>query len=142
MAILSSEYEQIMKEYFDVTDRDTRKILLNVNEADQNQVLGALTGRLYDHIIQKIDDIDFGTIDLSKGDVTKIEKYEDLVDSLEVMKKLLTEYDQKFNPVDIVIEALDNILFQKINLLIYFNSVISLCATIATSVLYKTINVD
>ena len=29
MAILSSEYEQIMKEYFDVTDRDTRKILLN-----------------------------------------------------------------------------------------------------------------
>ena len=109
MAILSSEYEQIMKEYFDVTDRDTRKILLNVNESDQNQVLGALTGRLYDHIIQKIDDIDFGTIDLSKGDVTKIEKYEDLVDSLEVMKKLLTEYDQKFNPVDIVIEALDNI---------------------------------
>ena len=40
------------------------------------------------------------------------------------------------------IEALDNILFQKLNLLIYFNSVISLCATIATSVLYKTINVD
>ncbi|MDD6388074.1 MAG: hypothetical protein PUA68_03320 [Bacilli bacterium] len=40
------------------------------------------------------------------------------------------------------IEALDNILFQKLNLLIYFNSVISLCATIATSVLYKTIKVD
>lgn len=113
MPILTNEYNQIMKECFDVTHNDTRKILLNINEADQSQVLASLTSKMYDHIINKIEDIDYGNIPGTKGDVTKIEKYEDLIDSLDVMKSLLAEYGQKSNPVDVVIEALDNIRSRK-----------------------------
>ena len=43
-------FEKAMTEYFDIEDHETRKILLNVNEADQSQVLTALTSKLYDNI--------------------------------------------------------------------------------------------
>lgn len=118
MPYMSKEYNDIIKEHFDLNDRVTRKTLLNIDENDQSQVLAALTSRMYDHIINKIDDIDYGDIPETKGDVTKLSNYEDLVDSLDVMKNLLDQYGQKSNPIDIVIEALDNIrsrreLFEK-----------------------------
>lgn len=113
MPMKSKEYDQIIKENFDITDNTTRKVLINIDETDQTQVLAALTSRLYDHIINKIDDIDYGDIPNSKGDVTKVSNYEDLIDSLDVMKSLLSEYGQKANPVDTVLEALDNIRSRK-----------------------------
>lgn len=109
MAYITEEYNNILKEYFDLSDTNTRKTLLAVDEADQSQVLAALTSKLYDHIINKIGDIDFGEIPNTQGDVTKLSNYESLIDSLDVMRSLLDEYGQKHNPVDIVIEALDNI---------------------------------
>lgn len=109
MPYMSKEYNAVIKEYFDITDKTTRFNLLNIDEADQSQVLAALTSRLYDHIINKIDDIDYGDIPETKGDITKLSNYEALVDSLDVMKSLLGEYGQKSNPVDIVLEAVDNI---------------------------------
>lgn len=109
MAYMTKEYDQILKEHFDLDDKDTRTIMLNVNEEDQSQILASLTSRLYDHIINKIDDIDFGDIPETKGDITKLSNYEQLVDSLDVMKSLLSQYGQKANPVDTVLEALDNI---------------------------------
>lgn len=118
MPYMSKEYNDILKEHFDLNDHDTRKTLLNINEDDQSQVLAALTSRMYDHIINKIDDIDYGDIPETKGDVTKLSNYEDLVDSLDVMKNLLGQYNQRSNPIDIVLESLDNIrsrreLFEK-----------------------------
>lgn len=109
MAYIFDEYNKLVKEHFDLSDTVTRKTLLAVDENDQSQVLAALTSKLYDHIINKIDDIDFGEIPNTQGDVTKLSNYEDLVDSLDVMKSLLNEYGQKGNPIDTVIEALDNI---------------------------------
>ena len=53
-------YEQIIKEYFDITHTETRKVLLAIDEADQNMVLTNLTSKLYDHIVGKVDDIEIG----------------------------------------------------------------------------------
>ena len=64
-----------MNEHFDIYDNRTRNILLAVNEADQDGVMKSLADKLYSHIVEKVDDIDFGTIPLSKGDITKIDNY-------------------------------------------------------------------
>ena len=50
----SADYNQILKEYFDITDTKTRKIMLAINEADQNAVLSSLTAKLYEHIVDKV----------------------------------------------------------------------------------------
>lgn len=103
-------YDKIMNEYFDINDSKTRKILVNVNEADQNQILTALTSKLYDNIVNKVDDIDFGTIPLTKGDITKLQNYDQLNQCIDTIRGILTQYKQDTTPIDTVREALNNIL--------------------------------
>lgn len=112
------DYDRIITEHFDITHDETRKVLLNINEADQNQVLTALTSRLYEHIVDKVDDVDFGTIPNSKGDITMVDNYDRLLDCLDVMESMLIEYKQDLKPVKTIKEAIDNVkerkeLFQK-----------------------------
>lgn len=107
------DYNTILENYFDIEHRETRKVMLNINEADQNQVLTALTSKLYDHIVDKVDDIDFGTIPNTKGDITKLENFDRMQDCLSLVRQLLTEYKQNTNPVEIIQDAIDNIAERK-----------------------------
>lgn len=106
-------YNCIIKEHFDLNHDETRKVLVNIDEADQNMVLNALTSRLYDNIVNKVDSIDYGTIPQTKGDITKLENYEKLADCIVLMEELLVEFKQDPTPVKIVHEALNNIIERK-----------------------------
>lgn len=102
-----------MNEFFDITDRETRKVLLAVNEADQNKVLVSLTSKLYDNVVDRIDDIDFGEIERSKGDIEKIPNFETLHECLNNMARLLIEFKQDTKPVDTIAESVANIVESK-----------------------------
>lgn len=106
-------YNEIIKEYFDLDHDETRKVLVNIDEADQNMVLNTLTSKLYDNIVDKVDDIDYGNIPETKGDITKLENYEKLADCIVLMEELLVEFKQDPKPVKIVHEALNNIIERK-----------------------------
>lgn len=106
----SEEYTRAMNEYFDITDRETRKILLAVNEADQNKVLVSLTSKLYDNVVDRIDDIDFGEIERSRGDIEKLPNFETLHECLNNMARLLIEFKQDTKPVDTIAESVSDII--------------------------------
>jgi len=108
----SKEFNECMS-YFNTKDEMTRKILLTVNEADQNMMMQALASKLYSHIVSKVDDVDFGNIPLSKGDITKIDKYEELSDCISVIADILTNYRQPTSLVDTVSIALQNMVDRK-----------------------------
>lgn len=108
-----NDYNKIINEHFDIEDRETRKVLINIDEADQNAVLNALTSKLYDNIVNKVDDIDYGDIPNTKGDITKLENFEKLSDCIELMEGLLKEFKQDPTPVLIVKKALNNIIERK-----------------------------
>ena len=105
----SPVFQEAMKS-FDITDKMTRAVLLSVNEADQNAVMTSLANKLYQHIVDKVDDIDFGTIPLSKGDVTKIDNYEQLTDCINIIAEILQQYHQDTNSIEIIATALQNII--------------------------------
>lgn len=109
----SMVYDKIIKEHFDIDHTETRKILLNLNEADQNAVLNALTSKLYDNIVNKVDDIDYGHIPQTKGDITKLENYEQLAGCIGLMEDLLKEFKQDTTSVKIVKDALENVIERK-----------------------------
>jgi hypothetical protein len=109
----SPEYTRAMNEFFDITDRETRKVLLAVNEADQNKVLVSLTSKLYDNVVDRIDDIDFGEIERTKGDIEKLPNFETLHECLNNMAKLLIEFKQDTKPVDTIAESVANIIESK-----------------------------
>lgn len=109
----SKEFEYAMNEYFDNTDRETRKILLSVNEADQNKILTSLTSKLYDNIIDKVDDIEFGDIPETRGDITKLPNYAKIIDSLELLEGILEHYKQDTSPVNTISNAIENLKLRK-----------------------------
>lgn len=109
----SPEYTRAMNEFFDITDTETRKVLLAVNEADQNKVLVSLTSKLYDNVVDRIDDIDFGEIERSRGDIEKLPNFETLHECLNNMARLLIEFKQDTKPVDTIAESVANIIESK-----------------------------
>lgn len=109
----SKQYTEAMHKFFDTSDDRTRKILLAVNEVDQNLVMTSLANKLYDHIVNKVDDIDFGTIPESKGDITKIENYDKLVDCMNIITEILQAYHQDTSSINIVNTALQNLIDRK-----------------------------
>lgn len=106
----SPEYTHVINEFFDFTDRETRKVLLAVNEADQNKILVSLTSKLYDNVVDKVDDIDFGEIEMTKGSITKLSNYNTLINCLQTMHQLLIEFKQDTYPVDTINECIDNLI--------------------------------
>jgi len=107
--MVSKAYESIISEHFDILDNNTRHTLLTINEADQNKVLESLTSKLCQSIIDKVDDIDFGSIPNSKGDITQIQNYDNLLECISVIKNILIEYKQDLAPINTILEAISNI---------------------------------
>ena len=144
----TENYMTLIKEHFDIKDRKTLDVLLAINENDQNIVLSNLAEKLYGVIVDKIDDIDFGTIPQSKGDIEAIENFEKIVDSLSIMTDLITEYKQDIAPIKSVVDCINNLrsrkdMFKKayvidneIPILIYNTMAISIVG--ATSFLIST----
>lgn len=107
----SKQFNEAVETYFDKTDELTRKIMLSVNEADQNAVMTQLSNKLYQHIVDKVDDIDFGTIPQSKGDITQIDGYKDLVACISTIHNILDQYHQSTaNNINVLEEAVDNLV--------------------------------
>lgn len=102
-----------LNEHLDMTDRTTRKAVLKLNEAEQGGVLTALTSKLYDHIISKVDDIDYGDIPGTKGDITELPNYEKLNECVMLLRDILKEYKQDTGPIDEIATAISNVSTRK-----------------------------
>lgn len=100
-------------EHFDLTDSLTRKAILSMNEADQTSILTALTSKLYNNIVEKVDDIDYGDIPASKGDITKLANYNKLRECTELLRGILKEFKQDTTPIDNISEAIANVETRK-----------------------------
>lgn len=95
-------YENAVREYFDLSDKETFSYLSTIEEADQSKMLVALTSKLYDHLIDKVDDIDFGDVPKSRGDVTKLPNYEKVVDCINIIKQILISSNQDLSPINTI----------------------------------------
>ena len=109
----SALFENAMNEYFDLHNKETFSYLHSIEEADQNKVLLALTSRLYDHLVEKVDDIDFGDIPKSRGDITKLPNYEKVVDCTTIIKGILINAHQDVEPVIVIETAIANLVKNK-----------------------------
>lgn len=107
--MLYKDYNKLIHEFMDLSDRNTRRTLMSLEESDQDQILMALTSKLYDKIVEKVDSIDFGTIPRSRGDITKIENYTSLMECIDIIRNIVIEYKERTDPVDVVLTAIENI---------------------------------
>lgn len=106
-------FREAIDNHFDMGDKDTRNSLTNLCEEDQTKVLMGLTTRLYEQIMNKVDDIDYGEIPRSKGDITKLTNYENMTECISILADLFREYKQDTAPVDTIYKALANVRERK-----------------------------
>ena len=111
--MILNEYNQIVNEHFDMTDNYTRRFIASLNESGQEQLIAALSSALYDKIVAKVDDIDFGTIPQSRGDITKVQGFANTEQCIDIIRKLVIQYNQKTDIVDSIITAISNIKDRK-----------------------------
>lgn len=102
-------FNKVCTEFFNLKDRKTARYLTHINEAKQNTVVMSLTNKLYDKIVEKCDEIDYGEIPATKGDVTKLSNYNSMKETIAIMHDLLKEYKQDPSPVDELAVALSNL---------------------------------
>ena len=107
--ISTTEYLSIVNEEYDLSDPYTKKKVLFCNEAQKNSNIEHLTNRLYKHIKEKSAEIDFGSIPRSKGDITKIENYQNLIDCIDIIHRMVVEYGEDTTLIDEISTAVDNI---------------------------------
>lgn len=107
------DIDKVLRENLDISDRATRKYLVSLDEDDKSAVATALASALYDKIVKNVDKIDFGTIPKSMGDITKVDGYDNTIECLDIIKKLVIEYKESTEVVDIVINAIENVKGRK-----------------------------
>lgn len=111
--MIINEYSRVIREHFDFTDAYTRRFVSSLEEAGQEQLIAALSAALYEKIVAKVDDIDFGTIPQSRGDITRVQGFANTQECLDIIRKLVIQYNQKTTSVDSIITAINNIRDRK-----------------------------
>lgn len=111
--VMDQQYMTFIQEHFDLSDDETRQRLISVNEAERDSVLNSLSLRFYNDIMNKVDDIDFGTIPDSKGDITKIENYVEMMGCINTLRGILTEYKQPLTQIEEIETAINNMINNK-----------------------------
>lgn len=104
-----SNFEQVMREHMDYNDMATINMLVEATDNNQNQILIALTSKLYEMIVAKVAKIDYSSVSSSRGDITKIENYSQLVETINIIKNIVVEYRCDPTPVEEVEKAINNV---------------------------------
>ena len=109
--MVCTEFESIVREYMNFSDSLTLQAIAEANNSpkDQSQILTALTSKLYDLIVAKADKIDYSTISKSKGDITKVQNYDQLVECVDLIRQIVVEYKQNTKAIDTVSTAIENV---------------------------------
>ena len=100
-------------ENMDMSDIHTVETICAMNEAEQNSLLLSLTNKLYKMIVDKIDSIDYGEIPNTKGDITKLSKYDELRECHKVLRGIFQQFREKDEPINVLEDAVDNIVNMK-----------------------------
>ena len=108
-AYMNDRTKEIMSEWMDLNHLPTLNAVCAMNEAEQNTMLVSLTNKLYEMIVDKVDSIDFGEIPQTKGDITKLSKYDQLCECHKVLREIFEQYHENTKPVLELENAVTNI---------------------------------
>lgn len=92
-------FSEAVQKYMDFHDIETNNRLHSLDEAEQNSFLVSLTNKLYRMMISRVDEIEYGDIPNTKGDITRLPKYKDIKETIEVLKSIFKQYKESEKPI-------------------------------------------
>ena len=106
--ILDTEFNELIRENVN-TDIDANHYLACLDEAGKDQLIASLTEKLYNKIVEKVPDIDFGSIPKSQGDIRRIENYDSMKECVNIIRDIVKQYGQSTEPLDQIDTAMYNL---------------------------------
>ena len=106
--IMDSEFNELIRENVN-TSVDANHYLACLDEAGKDQLIASLTEKLYNKIVEKVPDIDFGSIPKSQGDITRIENYASMKECVGIIRDIVKQYNQPTEPLDQIETAMYNL---------------------------------
>lgn len=106
--ILESEFNELIRENVN-TNIDANHYLACLDEAGKDQLIASLTEKLYNKIVEKVPDIDFGSIPKSAGDIKRVENYNSMKECVGIIRDIVKQYNQSTEPLDQIETAMYNI---------------------------------
>ena len=106
--IMDSEFNELIRENVN-TNIDANHYLACLDEAGKDQLIASLTEKLYNKIVEKVPDIDFGSIPKSQGDITRIENYASMKECVGIIRDIVKQYNQPTEPLDQIETAMYNL---------------------------------
>lgn len=113
VCMLDPIVKKVINEYMDIYDYNTLQHVYSLNEEEQSTLLVSLTNKLYDMIVGKIDEIDMGDIPRTRGDITQLPKYGQMMECINVLKDIFKEYREDTQPIQEIENAINNIEHHK-----------------------------
>ena len=107
------DFLAIVNEYFDYHDIKTNTAIFALDEAEQNALIVSLTNKLYQMMIDKVDEIDYGDIPNTKGNITRLPKYEQIEQCIDILKQIFTQYKEDTKPIIEIQNALQYVEYNK-----------------------------
>ena len=103
---INAQIYNILCEAIDMKNYQGNKMLYNLTESEKINITDKMVVALYKSAMNKYNGIDFEYIPNAKGDITKLKNYDTLMQSIETLDNIQTQFNTKLNELQIIKESI------------------------------------
>lgn len=103
---IDSQIYNILSEAIDIKNYQGNKMLYNLDESEKINITDKMVAALYKSAMNKYNGIDFEFIPDAKGDITKLKNYNTLIQSIDTLKNIQSQFKVKLNELQIIEESI------------------------------------
>ena len=106
---MRNEVKAYFEETLDLSSYENLNTVLSFTEAEQGNAIMILANKLYNMIVNKLEDIDFKEIEKSKGDITKFTQYKKTKESIDTLMTIANQSKSGIEEVNVINECMKNL---------------------------------
>ena len=106
---MRKEVKAFFDETLDMNSYENLSLVMSLNEAEQSNAIMVLANKLYNMIVNKLEDIDFKEIERSKGDITKFSQYKKTKESIDTLMTIANQSKSGIEEVSVINQCMKNL---------------------------------
>lgn len=123
---MRKDVAKFFDETMDTSSYENYSFINSLTEAEQGNAVMVLANKLYNMIVNKIEDIDYREIERSGGDITKFSQYKRTKECIETLQTIASQSKEGIEDVAVIAQCMKNIEDNKLLFVQGFKNNVSL----------------